>query len=143
MTDIKTMKDVAAFRAWAYSVKPEFGVEIDKLIVEGTGFGGLSDVLSSISRGLESAAQTAELSYQRYIEAQYRTADIRNAAAAGVSVDEYRRITAAGNSAALIAAQGRETIGAGITDPSNSTILGVPTWVFVAGAAFLLLYKKL
>ncbi len=124
------------FRDQAWQVDPAIGKIIDSAIVEATGFGAspsLDDILTKISNGLKTAADTAEISYKNYMDAQTQISYMQQAQRAGVPVDQYLQTVGTKNA-----------VSAFISDPNSPipSVMGVPIWVIVGGVLLVVLLKR-
>lgn len=128
------------FRDWAYQQSYAFGTQIDALISDQnlgdastSGGNSLQSILDKLANGIQTAANTASLSYKTYLDAQTSVAMMQAAQRAGVPVDQYMKIASAQNQTA-----------AAISNPNSPipSVLGVPIWVILGGVALLVLLRK-
>lgn len=136
MTDDANMMALRDFRNWAYRQNTQFGKNIDALILDGAGLGAtvsLTDILSKLENGLKSAAESAQLGYQQYLDAMTKTKLMQDANKAGVPVDVY-----------LKTAAGQNAVAALISNPNSPipSVFGVPIWLVLGGLVVYLVVSR-
>ncbi len=134
------MQALRRFRDWSYRQSYEFGTQIDALLTDGTmgdaapSVGtSLQSILDKLANGLQTAANTASLSYKTYLDAQTSVATMQAAQRAGVPVDQYMKL-----------AQNQNLVAAAISNPNSPipSVMGVPIWVLIGGVILLVVLRK-
>lgn len=135
----KLAQSIEEFRAMAYGMSAAFGQEVDKLIAQGAflgeGEGQLTTILNNLVSGLQSAAQSAQLSMQNYYQAQTNVQNMQRANAAGLTLEQYLAATQLSKTAAAATSVPN-------TNAFSSSLLGIPVWVWFGGAALFLMMSN-
>lgn len=137
-------KNIRQFRDYTYSISPALGLEVDKMITTGATMGDpatgaspstLDSVLNQIVNGFKALAGTAVASDAAYYNAVTAGNNIQAASKAGMSLDAYLASVTPGRIAAAATSVPN-------SNTMNSALLGIPVWVWFAGAGFILLSQS-